>query len=93
MTAKRNEYKKQGKNILQDMCKKTSNGMYGGCIRCDIHEILKCVSENWMKTEYDDRVKEYIPLKNGNYLVNVKDHNGVDDNGVSKKVNSQPFQF
>ena len=93
MTTKRNEYKKQGKNILQDMCKEISNGTYGGCIRCDIHEILKCVSENWMKTEYDDRVKEYIPLKNGNYLVNVKDHNGVDDNGVSKKVNSQPFQF
>ena len=46
-----------------------------------------------MKTEYDDRVKDYIPLKNGNYLVNVKDHNGVDDNGVSKKVHSQPFQF
>ena len=46
-----------------------------------------------METEYDDRVKEYIPLKNGNYLVNVKDHDGVDDNGMSKKVNSQPFQF
>ena len=46
-----------------------------------------------MKTEYDDRVKEYIHLKNGKYLVNVKDHDGVDDNGVSKKVNSQPFQF
>ena len=93
MTAKRNEYKKQGKNILQDMCKKISKGTYGGCIRCDIHEILKCVSENWMETEYDDRVKEDIPLKSGNYLVNVKDHNGVDDNVVSKKVNSQPFQF
>ena len=46
-----------------------------------------------MKTEYNDRVKEYIPLKNGNYLVNLKDHDGVDDNCVSKKVNSQPFQF
>ena len=32
MTAKRNEYKKQGKNILQDMCKIISNGTYGGCI-------------------------------------------------------------
>ena len=93
MTARRNEYRKQGKNILQDMCKKISNGTYGGCIRCDIYDVLKCVSENWMKTEYDDRVKEYIPLKDGNYLVNVKDHDGVDDNGVSKKVNSQPFQF
>ena len=46
-----------------------------------------------MKTNYDDRVKEYIPLKNGKCLVNVKDHDGVDDNDVSKEVNSQPFQF
>ena len=93
MTAKRNEYKKQSKTILADLCKKISNGTYGGCIRCDIHDVLRCVSEAWMKTEYDDRVKEYIPLKNGNYLVNIKDHDGVDDNGISRKVNSQPFQF
>ena len=46
-----------------------------------------------MKTNYDDRVKEYIPLKNEKYLVNIKDHDGVDDNGVSKQINSQPFQF
>ena len=45
ITAKRNEYKKQGKNILQVMCKKISNGTYGRCIRCDIRGILKCVSE------------------------------------------------
>ena len=38
-----------------------------------------------MKTNYDDRIKEHIPLKNENYLVNIKDHDGVDDNGVSKK--------
>ena len=63
LTAKRNEYEKQVKNILQDMCKKTSNGKYGGCIRCDIHEVLKCVSKNWMKTEYDGRVTDYVPLK------------------------------
>ena len=93
MTVKRNENKNQGKSILQKMCKRISNGTYGGCDRCDIHEILICVSEHWMKTEYDDRIKEYILLKNGIYLVNVKCHNGVDDKGVSKKVNSQPFQF
>ena len=93
MTAKRNEYKKQSKTILADLCKKISNGTYGGCIRCDIRDVLRCVSETWMKTEYDDRVKEYIPLKNGIYRVNIKDHDGVDDNGISKKVNSQPFQF
>ena len=46
-----------------------------------------------MKTEYDDRVKEYTLPKNGIYLVNVKHHDGVDDNGVSEKVSCQPFQF
>ena len=75
------------------MCKKTSNGTYGGCIRCDVHDVLKCISENWMKTNYDDRVKEYIAFKTESFLVNIKDHDGVDDNGVSKKVNSQPYQF
>ena len=90
---KRNEYKNQGKNILQLMFKDTVNGGYGSCIRQDITENYKCVTENWMLTEYDDRVKNYIPLENGNYMVNIVDHEGVDDNGISKKINSQPFQF
>ena len=90
---KRDEYKKQGKNVLQLMCKDTVNGGYGSCIRQDITENYKCVTEIWMNTEYDDRVKNYIPLENGNYLVNIVDHEGVDDNGISKKINSQPFQF
>ena len=93
MTAKRNEDKKQGKTILADLCKKISNGTYGGCIRCVIHDVLGCVSETWMKTSYDDRVKEDMPLKNCNYLVNIKDHDGVDDNEISKRVNSQPIQI
>ena len=54
---------------------------------------FNCVSKNWLETEYVDRVKEYIPLKNGAYLVNVKDHDGADDNSVSNKVTSQPFLF
>ena len=79
---KRNEYKKQGKNILQLLCKDTVNGGYGSCIRQEITENYKCVTENWMNTEYDDRVKNYIPLENGNYMVNIVDHEGVDDNGI-----------
>ena len=90
---KRNEYKKRGKNILQLMCKDTVNGGYGSCIRQDITENYKCVTEHWMNTEYDYRVKNYTPLENGNYMVNIPDHEGIDDNGISKKINSQPFQL
>ena len=43
MTAKRNEYKEQVKTLLQEMCKKISNGTYGGCIRCDITNEINCV--------------------------------------------------
>ena len=93
MRAKRNEYKKQGKNILQTMCKNVSCGTYGGCIRRDITENFKCVTENWMRTEYDDRFKNYFRLENGNNLINIQDHESVDDNGKSKKIKSQPFQF
>ena len=85
MTVIRNEYKKQGKDILQNMCKITSNGTYGGYIRRDISDVLKCVSEHWMNTEYDDRVEEWFHLKNVNYMAKIQDHGGVDDNGISKK--------
>ena len=92
MTAKRNYYKK-GKKILQTMCKAISLGSYGSCIRRDINEKFKCVTENWMNTEFDDRVKNWFPLENGNFMVNISDHDGVDDNGISKKINSQPFHL
>ena len=38
-----------------------------------------------MKTEYDDRVIEWFPLKNNIIMVKIADHEGVDDNGYSKK--------
>ena len=41
-----------------------------------------------MKAEYDDRVEEYIPLKNGKYSVDVKSHDGVYENGVIDYFNS-----
>ena len=46
-----------------------------------------------MKLEFDDSLKEYVPVRNGNFLVIVEDHYEVDDNVVCEKVESQPFQF
>ena len=93
MTAKRNYYKKQGKNILQSMRKAVYLATYGGCIRRDINENFKCVTENWMNTEFDYRVENWFPLENGNFMVNMSDHDGIDDNGISKKINSQTFHL
>ena len=46
-----------------------------------------------MKNDDDDSVKEWFPLKNGNIMVKTKDKEGVDDEGISQQVNSQPCQL
>ena len=84
MTAKRNKYKKRKKNILQNQTKKVSNAVYGYTIKSDVENVYKCVSSYWMKTQYDDRVIEWFPLKDEKKMVRIIDHEGVDDNGFSK---------
>ena len=90
MTNKINKYKEGNKTLLQTLTKNVSNAVYVGCIRKDIEESYKCVTQSWMKNEYDESVIEWFHLKNGNFMVKVKDREGVDDEDVSKKVNSQP---
>ena len=38
-----------------------------------------------MRAEYDNQVNECFPLKNGKIMVKLQDHDGVNDNGYSKK--------
>ena len=89
MTNKRIKYKEENKTLLQTITTKVSKAVYGGCIRKDIEESYKCVTQSWMRNEYDESVNKWFPLKNGNIMVNIKDKEGVDDGGISKKVNSQ----
>ena len=63
MTATRNKYKKEKKRYNKLKLKKVSNAVYGYTIRSDFEDAYKCVSPHWMKTEYDDRVIEWFPLK------------------------------
>ena len=80
---------KQGKTLSQTFTKKCSSSLYGGCVRKDIEESYECVTQNSMKNEHDDFVVEWLPLKNGKIMVKTKDREGVDDGGISKKINSQ----
>ena len=89
MTGKRNKYKKEKRNLLQTLTKKKTNSVSGFCIRAKNIESYKCVSTEWMRTEYDDQVKYWFPLKKGNIMVKLQDHDEIDDKGYSKKNNSQ----
>ena len=76
--------KKQGKDLLQTLAKKVANSVYGGNIKRDVNDQLKCFTDTWMKENYDDSVKECWPLKNAILLVKSKVDNGVDDHDIAK---------
>ena len=93
MFQKRDMFKSQGKDLLQNLAKKIGLSVYGGNIRKDINEEYKCVTENWMRENFDNRVKEWFPLKNGNFIVKLEDDEGVDDYDKAKSINTMPSHF
>ena len=93
MFEKKDLFKSQGKDLLQNLVRKIGLSVYGGNIRKDINEECKCVTENWMRENFDDRVKEWFPLKNGNLIVKLEDDEGVDDFDKAKSINTMPSLF
>ena len=79
MFGKRDLFKSQGKDLLQNLAKKIGLLVYGGNIRKDINEEHKCLNENWVRENFDDRVKQWFPFRNGNLKVKLEDDEGVDE--------------
>ena len=48
--------------------------------------VLRKVGEK----EFDERVKEWWPMRNGNLIFKLKDDNGVDDQDIAKSKNQMP---
>ena len=67
------------------------NALYGEFLRKDITESYQCKSEMWMQTEYDERVLDYQKINFGNYIVKMKDDEGLQDE--VKKANTLPLQL
>ena len=93
MFQKRDLFKSQGKDLLQNLAKKISLSVYGVTIRKDINEEYKCVTETWMRENFDDSVKEWFPLKNGKLLLKLQDDEGVDDYDKAQSVKTVPSYF
>ena len=86
-------FKSQGKDLLQNLAKTIGLSVYGGKIREDLNEDYKCVTGNWMRANFDDRVKEWFSLKNSNLIVKLEDAEGTDDYDQAKSLNTMPSQF
>ena len=72
------KYKDEKNDLMQGLVKLIMNSLYGVQIRKDINESYSCKSETWMKTEFDENVLDYWRLSNGNYIVKMKNDDGLD---------------
>ena len=77
--ALRQKYKDEGIDVMQLLVKLIMNAFYGEFLRKVITESYQCNSEKWMQTEDDERVLDYQKINYGNYIVKMKDDDGLED--------------
>ena len=87
----RQKYKDENNDVMQLLGKLNLNSLYGEQIRKDITDSYECKSENWMMTEYDERVLDYQKNNHGNYIVKMKDDAGLEDE--VEKSNTMPLHL
>ena len=75
----RQKYKDENIDVMQLLVKLIMNCLYGEQVRKDITDSYECRSQNWMMTEYDERVFDYQKINHGNYIVKMKDDAGLKD--------------
>ena len=51
-------FESQGKVLLQNLAKKIRLSVCGGDIRKNINEKYNCLTETWMRENFDDSVEE-----------------------------------
>ena len=55
------------------------NSLFGEQIRKDFEESVACISEVWLMSEYDERVKDYWKISHGIYTIQMIDDAGLED--------------
>ena len=70
-------YKNESIDIKQRLVKLLMNSVHEENKRKDRKEENSCNSEYWMSMDYDDRVLDYWRLPNGQYIVRLKQIEGL----------------
>ena len=91
MIAKRHLHKNKAKNCckhcLKNIMTRFTEEVSGGK---DDNDQFKCVTVNWMRENYVDRVREWWPMRNGKLIVESEDDSGVDDQQIAKSFIQMP---
>ena len=72
----RQNYKDENNAVMQLLVKLMKNSLYGEQSRRGIEQSYEYKSENWMMTEYNERVLDYKKNFRDNYIVKLKDDSG-----------------
>ena len=72
---------------MKTLSKKINISIYGANIRRNVNDQFICVTEDWIRESFDDRIKEWWPMENGNLKVLLEVDNGVDDQDIAKSNN------
>ena len=87
----RQKYKDENNDVIQLLVKLFVNSLYGKQLRKDFEKSYQCKSETWMMTDKDERVLDYQKINYGNYIVKLKDDEGLQDE--VGKVNTMPLHL
>ena len=91
LSALRQKYKDENNDVMQLLVKLLMNSLYGKNRGKDIEEKFACISEAWMMSQYDERVKDYWKISGNNYIVKMFDDAGLEDE--VKKLNTMPLHL
>ena len=75
----RQKFKDEIDDVRQLLGKLILNSLYGEQLRKDIEKSYQCKSENWMMTECDERVLDYLKINYGNCIVRTNDDAGLEE--------------
>ena len=86
----RQKNEEENDEVMQLLVKLIMNSLYGEFLRKNILESYQCKSEMWMMSENDERVLDYHKFNHANYIVKLKEDEGLQDE--VKKVATLPLQ-
>ena len=87
----RQKYKKENNEDMQLLVNFLMNTLYGEQIRKDIEGSFACKSEARMMSDYDEGVTDYWKMSRGNYIVEMIDDVGLEDD--VKKLITMPLHL
>ena len=80
------QYKSDGRYLMQGLVNLLLNALYGIQIRKDNIEFYKCKFEHWMQTENKDNALDYWKLSNGNSSAKMEKDDRLDGDSDIKKT-------